>query len=296
MDSYEAGLSKLEKRILNDVQSVVRYARYVLNIDEQGNLVHFLKNESWGINVLAVVGPSVVNSVFFEQVLLLEIGFSHTRPYRKTVAPCCGHARKIFSYRKKVASLSETQMKNAGPCIADILVRIAEEVVSKWSSREPWYFSVGKRVVAHRKGVHFSFSLKDEMLFKGIVVADRKRKNYFDGIVGYVNRVFKRLTYASYPEKQIKRIQSIARTADFLSERIVLACHFQYVKHKIWKQVLFQEMMEAFGLVDMDDVFYFESLLKKGKTTIFFEDASARIIRINLKKEYVTFELIPDDV
>ncbi len=276
------------------VAMIENHARFVIVIDKHGSPILYSKKESYGLNLIAVIGESLINGTLFPRTILLEIGIWRTKPYRSANAPI-GYAEKRLNlrYRTKGGSLTEEQWSNLAPFINDIITAEARQVIEQWKSKEPWVVPVGDTWKTYERGVCFSCSFEDHALLASIIRADRALRENLADRVKFFNDVLRPLKYAIYPDTAIKRMTSARKIADSLKDKPVQPYHFSFLEKRIHKQVLFRDIAEVFNLVDFEKVHHFDQLLKAHPNTVRFNDGSIRIKTEREQKGYLVFEFIP---
>lgn len=286
----------VQRMMARSVAMIKKYARFVLIIDKNGFPVSYSKKESYGLNIIAVIGEGVINDVYFPEVLLMEIGIWRTKPYRIANAPI-GYAEKRLNikHRTKGGDLTNEQWNNLAPFINDIITTEAMHVIEQWKSKEPWVVPLVGTWKGYERGVCFSCSLKDHALLAAIVRADRKHRGDFMKKAAVINYALQDLTYDSYSNGAIKRMASTQKVAESLREHPIPPYHFSSFEKRICKRkrALFREVVEVFNLVDLEKVHHFDQLLKAHLSTARFTEASIRIKTEREQKGYLVFEFIP---
>lgn len=286
---------KMVQRMMDRSLALIeKYARFVLVIDKYGFPVSFCKKELYGLNIIAVIGESIINGTLFPRVILMEIGIWRTKPYRTANAPM-GYAEKRLNikYRTKGGDLTNEQWSNLAPFINDIITTEATQVIEQWRSKGPWVVPVGDTWKTYEKGVCFSCSFEDQALLASVIRADRKHREGLADRIKFINDVLRPLKYAIYPDTAIKRMLSARNVAKSLRDNPVPPYHFSFLEKRIQKQVLFRDIAEVFNLVDFEKVHHFDQLLKAHPGTVRFTDGSIRIKTEREQKGYLVFEFIP---
>ena len=271
-----------------------KYARFVIVIDKHGFPISYSKKESYGLNLIAVIGESVINDTLFPRTVLLEIGIWRTKPYRSANAPM-GYAEKRLNlrYRTKGGNLTEEQFVNLAPFLNDIITAEATRVIEKWKSNEPWVVPVGDTWKTYERGVCFSCSFEDHALLASVIRADRACRDNLSDRSKFINDVLRPLKYVIYPDSALKRMTSVWKVTKSLKDNPVPAYHFSFLEKHIQKQVLFRDIAELFKLVDFEKVHHFDQLLKAYPNKASFTDGSIRIKTEREQKGYLVFEFIP---
>ncbi len=109
-NSYSTTAKKL-KLAKKDILLVEQFARFVIVVDHEGYPLCSWENNSFKLNVLAIIGHTVINEVETIAVLM-EIGIWRTRPYNPS---------KIYHRRRQYSFLGMTRLKNVLTLIEDIL-------------------------------------------------------------------------------------------------------------------------------------------------------------------------------
>lgn len=279
------------------VTMIENHARFVLVIDKHGFPVSYNKKESYGLNIIAVIGGSVINGTLFSRTVLLEIGIWRTKPYRSANAPM-GYVEKRLNlrYRTKGGNLTDEQWGNLAPFINDIITAEARRVTEQWKSSEPWVVPVGDTWKTYERGVCFSCSFEDHALLASIIRADRTLRENLADRAKFINDILRRLKYAIYPDTALKRMTSVGKVAESLRKNPVAPYHYSFLERQITKQVLFRDIADVFKLVDFERVHYFDQFLKAHPHKVRFTDGTIRIKMEREEKGFLVFEFIPHKI
>lgn len=289
-------LKTIERMMDRSVAMVEKHARFVLVIDKHGFPISYYKKEPYGLNIIAVIGESVINDTLFPRVILMEIGIWRTKPYRTANAPM-GYAEKRLNlkYRTKGGDLTDEQWGNLAPFINDIITVEASRVIEQWKSKKPWVVPVGDTWKTYEVGVCFSCSFKDHAFLETVIRADRKHRGDFMKKAALINYALRHLMHDSYSDDAIKRMASTQKVAESLREHPVPPYHFSPFEKRIYKRkrALFREVVEVFNLVDLEKVREFDEILKTHRRRVILAGASIRIKMEREQKGYLVFEFIP---
>ena len=286
---------KTVQRMLDrSVAMIKNHARFVIVIDKHGLPISYSKKESYGLNIIAIIGESVINDTLFPEAVLMEIGIWRTNPYRSANAPM-GYAEKRLNlrYRTKGGDLTAEQFGNLAPFLNDIITAEATRVIERWKSTEPWVVPVGDTWKTYERGVCFSCSYADQALFAAVLRADRRHRDNLADRSKFINDVLRPLKYVVYPDNALKRMTSVRKVIDSLKDNPVPPYHFSFLEKRIQKQVLFRDIAELFKLVDFEKVHYFDQLFKEYPNKVRFTDGSIRVKTEREQKGYLVFEFIP---
>ncbi len=292
---YTPSPSMVKRIVAYDLANIETHARYVFVIDEHGVPISYQKKEPYGLNVIAVLGKGIIQGIPFEKLILLEVGIKRTKPYREAKSPQ-GYSDKMrhFESRRKMHSLTQEQFKNFASFLYDILHAEAVRVIDGWEKNEPRMIFAGNKWRPFEVGVCFSCAFNDHPLLTAVILADRKHRH--QSLVqkaGLINYELRHLKYSDYSDSALKRLLSVGKVVEILRKHPISPYHFSFFKSKIKKIVLFQNIVEAFNLIDLEKVISFDRILKDNGIKVLFNRASIHIKREREQKGYLVFEFIP---
>lgn len=174
-------------RVSSDVETIRAHARVVLEITSGGVIVR--ENESWRLNVIAVVGHGVCRAkgrwrrAPFPEALLLEVGVSRGTPYTETTGYGGARNGHKLSRRHQWFALSKAQYRACAPALFDAMRRIAMQEIAQWEFgfgrpffiRTPRYFYHMRRHhllwryanrIEKQPSIRFRIAHKDRLLVR----------------------------------------------------------------------------------------------------------------------------------
>ncbi len=180
------------KLIARDVACVETYARYLMIVDDDGYpLAHYFR-DSAPLNIIAVLGPAMVNEQFIATTLLLEVGLGRARPYHSAQKPLhSGDTTRSIPKRRQYHLLDDRRFANLWPFLSDILDRQTREVTSQWKQTAFVIPSHRARVrqegfrrtvvskfpyISHERGARVSVSFADHVLLLKMIGFDLARR------------------------------------------------------------------------------------------------------------------------
>jgi hypothetical protein len=214
-------------KLIRDVANVRRYARFVLVLTQEGVQVidngHLRKSGLPYAKLIAVVGTVSYKAETFEG-LLMEIGYSRTRPYtsleerHETAGKGRAPRRWHLKARSRVRGLTDTELASIyphfGPCMETIVLEHRE----KWQVKKAWWVNGPGPV---ERGVYFTVSRSDARMHQQMALEDvrfRKRA-YISGHMKRIRRYLRRATLAYYPLERLRTRVWANLIADVLAQR-----------------------------------------------------------------------------
>jgi hypothetical protein len=177
------------EKLARDVTSLKKHARFIVLLTNSGPQIidnHRIEKEGGLLGqIIAVLGPAFSEGVFVEQALLLEIGYSSTRPYskarfKKKFRERQGYHLKPFEAlhgRRQVRQLSNEELRLVYPLIEQCMWEIVSECRAQWKPE-----SRGLRWVRGAgwipRGIFFSFRKSDVSVYRQILMEDLRYRRY----------------------------------------------------------------------------------------------------------------------
>ncbi len=216
------------RKIAQDAALVEEHARIIINVDDRGNPLNMIerklrgKNPTWGMNILAVVGPLTHEGTRLPHAVWFEVGMGRARPYHLAEVPRVRQTpgeRKCIRRRNNPVKPSYLHIARVFPTVIDQLVRVSSEQIATWTSGATWCVKMPRRFLrrsARRytvgttmrdvpRGVYFSVSDKDPVL-RHMVFATDVDKNYLalQGLARSLRMGLKGLKMSYYTERQLR--------------------------------------------------------------------------------------------
>lgn len=247
-----------------DVSNIRQYARFVivlgghqLEVIDNG---HLRKEGLPYAKLIAVLGPTEYKGVSLRESVLMEVGYSKTRPYAQLEKRPIGDEREYSSRRwflkerPRSRELSSDEFVSVYPHITCCMEKIVLEQRESWKTKEPWWRKGSGTGQATDRGIHFTISHSDELLHRKFILEDvRYRKwKYISRHASWIRQSFSGYKCSSYTTKQLKSFDKMCRIAEMLSQghytpfyRVVLANCFADGSRP---RFLLDSVMEAFEI------------------------------------------------
>lgn len=229
------GISK--SRILSfieqDVRTVKEEALGVFRIDSDSQKIEFIENKNPRLGVLAILGSGEGFGRKFEEVLLVEIGVSRTRPYHEARGLARKEHESNVPQRRKWFDLTQDQYKRVAPFVFKQIQLLTDKRVGLWkcgvdnpfcvkTSRHYWMRSKKKLFISEAykpqvQGARFSISLKDKFFLKQVYQAELSMfwKKRLEGLAKFID-----LRLSSYRSNGYRRnfltLQGVRQILDIL--------------------------------------------------------------------------------
>lgn len=216
------------EKLQRDARNIRQYARFVIVLNgQQAEVIdngHLKKSGLPYAKLIAVLGPVEYKGVSLEESVLMEIGYSRTRPYTQLEErPVDKNGRRsscrwFLKGRARVGSVSNEDFQRVYPIMVRCMEQVVLECRENWGTKGPWYVDGPGEV---ERGIYFTVSHSDEFLYQQFVREDvryRKNKyirNHADWILG---RLLSGYKYLYYPPRQLKSFANARRVVELLSQ------------------------------------------------------------------------------
>ena len=215
-------------KLVRDADNLRTYARFVILLKE-GSQIEVIDNgnrRTQGLpyaKIIAVLGPVQHEGQALEESVLLEIGYSRTRPYAqlevhlKNEDGQCSGQRWFLKPRSRVQDLSDEELVRVYPHIVQCVTAVVLEQRDTWLKKGTWWVS---RCGEVERGIYFTVSQSDELLHRKFALEDvRYRKNrYIRRHAGWIRWLLGRYKYSSYTPIQIRAFTKARCIADMLKQ------------------------------------------------------------------------------
>ncbi len=255
-------IEKLER----DAENIRQYARFVIIIDgEEIRIVDNAKRfseKSPLARLIVVLGPVKHKGVLLSETVLLEIGYSRTRPYAQLESRL--HKSKqgkgtrwFLKPRSRARKISDEELIRVSPIIEACMTQVVLECREIWHNKDAWFVKNNTR--AFERGIYFTFSKQDRSLYRHILREDiRFRKERY--ILWHAQCVRFWLGHyrnASYSAKQLRNFSGVVKVVELVDRykepayrRALLECFKPGTKF----HTLLDRIGEVFHLkLDSDD-------------------------------------------
>lgn len=211
--SYDGSLPD---KLLRDARRLKQRARWVLLIDEKGEVRDFIGNDDYVANVIAVLGPVTSHGMKLSEALLLEIGISHGRPYLPTESHRKGGRaqRERMKGRSKAADITLTQLQTVWPMILSIIEESVIQARSTWKNKDGWFVNTKAGCKCFERGICFSVSNTDHILHEAFLLRDVDVRSYLRKNARSIWYFLRRYKYVYYPEKQLKSLVGVKKVVE----------------------------------------------------------------------------------
>ena len=239
-------------KLKNDVQVLRKYARFVLVLDEHGD-VEVVDNEklfsegSPYASLIVVVGPQEYKGEKLEETVLLEIAYNRARPYLriqfKQETP-----RININARQRVRTLEEEEIKRVYPYILQCMRAIVLERRMQWSVKEPWSRPGSGGNI--ERGIRFSVHKSDEWLYRQMLVEHIRfvREWYMHKHEYMIYKLLKRFRFVRYSYEQLVSYAGVRQVLGIFSgEAYTRTLHVVALLSSVSRRVLVEGILVAFG-------------------------------------------------
>lgn len=232
-------IQELNKR---DVRLVKSVAKHLFFVSEHGVVTGYRTEPSHTLDIIAVIGPGEYRGISFREMVLLEIGYGRSRPYRTARGTNGVYVHK----RRRYVSLTPPQLKNVWPSLETCMFEIARAKISLWRSTTTeitarYHVPTRENGLARRKekerrvylkGIRFSVSLSDPSVLAAFLKSEclpHRRQRSLDhdlaGACAFITSLLRRYEDRTLLSK--KRLaylnrhagSNVAMCVDFLQHR-----------------------------------------------------------------------------
>lgn len=218
-------------KIQRDGQHLKHYARFVIVLkDGVPQLIDNGHRREDGLpfaRLIAVLGPVRHEGVLVPEAVLLEIGYSRTRPYMQLEQVVAtrkgGRLAKTWFLKGRVRArmISERELRVAYPLIEQCMTNIVLECRETWrpESRERRYLKKGGAGWVER-GIYFTVSKSDQLLYRQILAEDirYRREKYINWHATCI-----RLWIGKYSlrnsDKQLRQRMKVSQAAELIASK-----------------------------------------------------------------------------
>lgn len=257
---------------IRDVINILKYARIILIIDENGDLCEKLENDKYLLNIIAVIDLC--------GRLLLEVGIGATRPYHSS---CLKREQRLWiQNRIKSGVLKSESLVLLPSLIFDIIEGLAALKISNWKNQK-WtinkkynYYSRKQKNFYQKflpglectSGARFSISKSDQWLLQIIycleLFSNPIIQNKLNGLARFINLCLGgKCEYKKrrYTKKEIKNMADskggrISAIADSLLKEFLLPHHYWFLisQNVVRKKNLFRQIIESLDFVSSEEL------------------------------------------
>jgi hypothetical protein len=218
-------------KIQRDGQQLKQFARFVIVL--RNGIPQLIDNGNRrrdGLpfaRLITVLGPAHHEGVLVSEAVLLEIGYSRTRPYtqlEQVVATRKG-ARLAKTWflkgRVRVRKISDQELKLVYSLIEQCMAQVVLECREDWKpeSREKRYLKKGGAGWVDR-GIYFTVSKSDQLLYRQVLAEDirYRREKYINWHATCI-----RLWIGKYSlrnsDKQLRQRMKVSQAAELISSK-----------------------------------------------------------------------------
>lgn len=244
----------IRRKAFGDGRILYRHARAVILLDASGEVVEIIHRPiGFLVNVVAIIGPHLVEDVLLNRVVRAEIGIGRTAPY--TTSETRSPQGILHRTQKRNAyPLTEKEQSKLLPVIGKVIQKIIDVETShrkrltyfKNKKADSQVYLIGKWITipAHLTLLTFACLAKD--------MATRKSGHLKE----VVNRTWLKLSGAkslSYTPKQLRRLKIAQYTASVFHDARYGVHVFNWIRESIGKcsekeRALFEQIIEVFKL------------------------------------------------
>jgi hypothetical protein len=216
------------EKLDRDGKKLLEYARFaIVFVDGKPQLIDNGFRRKDGLpyaKLIVVLAPCEHGGKLIPHAVVLEIGYSRTRPYTQLESGAvrekkdgkAGHricpAWQIRS-RVRVRGISNEELTLAYPIILSCMAEIVLECRDDWKVKKAWWVD-GPGAI--ERGIYFTVSKSDQALYRQMLIEDirYRRMKYIGWHASCIRLWLKGYKSAYYSEKEMKRFSGVQKVAE----------------------------------------------------------------------------------
>lgn len=231
-------------KVQRDGQNIMNYARFAIVL--RGGVPELIDNGNLRkqcqpfAHLIAVIGPAHHLGTFVPEAVLLEIGYSRTRPYSQLEQLMAAKGGEKFSKpwslkgRTRVRKISDPELQAVYPMIERCMAEIVLECRETWKNKGRWWVH-GPGLV--ERGIRFTFDKSDRSLYRQMLLEDirLRKEKYIRGHARRISRLIGGYRRADYSKQQLERFPGVERVAELLREQTYYSPFYRRVLLECFK-------------------------------------------------------------
>lgn len=228
--TFSAGHT-LEK-VHRDAAMMEKYAKYVIRLDESGNVTNHYRNKTLHrlVDCIVVLAPAKFCSEYVEQAVALEIGLSRFVPYRAAEFKD-GQQTHFLPERTKIGTLPWATIRRMLPILYHAIQTCVDKRMETWTRAKLVQENIGKRGMTVYESWLTIRIPKDQPLLYALLrlkdEADRKHvgRNYAFVAEKVIEEIacFRKLQAShreKYPDETIKKSTRLDMVTSWMKKNI----------------------------------------------------------------------------
>lgn len=232
-------------KVKRDGQNLKQFARFVIvlrngvpelidNGDRRRDGLLFAR-------LIAVLGPVQHEGVLVSEAVLLEIGYSRTRPYaqlevreRDEEGQRLKTERWWLKPRTRVRKLSAEELELIHALLEECMTQIVLECRETWKTKGRWWVP-GPGAV--ERGIYFTFNKSDHLLYRQVLLEDIRfrREEYLYGHARRIRRLIGHYRYPDYSRSQLERWAGVGRVVELFRAQMYDNLYYRRVLLECFK-------------------------------------------------------------
>lgn len=294
MHSFDKGqrMPTVEK-VRRDGMNMCFKSRYVIILDDSGNIIKEIHRKNYMGNYLVVLAPVIYKDTYVPLSVVLEIGFGRAVPYSYFRKREGGKLLTFSFVRRPVAKLTDEKLISLFPQIGEAIQKVTDETVSNWENsvwknryKDATYLLMASTITIPYEEKSLCYVCLEKALLG-------REKSHIAMFVSLVKIRLSKLKYANYTDKEIKRFKVVQEIAYVLHEAQYPSHFLEIIRKKMGSmatknRVLFEQIIEVFKIKptegNRDDEFHFALREKYGEKNHIINKFSPSV-RTNPKKD-----------
>ncbi len=219
------------EKLKRDADRLRRFARFTIVI--QGNNIELIDNgklfreKQPFAQLIAVIGVIGSNDKGFDpetETVLLEIGYSRTRPYAQAEWHATGpdgsrlrDRRWYLKPRIRARALNDDELKMVYPTIEQCIAQVVLERREMWETKGRWWV-FGPGMV--ERGIYFTVDKSDRSLYRQLLAEDVRfrKERYMRGHAARISRSIGHYRSSYYSRRQLERFAGAAKVVALVND------------------------------------------------------------------------------
>jgi hypothetical protein len=202
-----------KEKLLRDVEHVRAHARTVICLDENAAVCEVIDraNDPHPVCLIVVLAPIVYEHERVESIVL-EIGYSRTRPYASVERD----GVLFMAKRRRFACANTKQLASAYPAILHAMEEIVLRARQEWKYKDAWFLS-GPGYL--ERGIVFTVAKEDRALYRQVLSEDvrMRRERYIDWHAKCIARWIGHYRHAGFSRQQLLLFSGARKVGELLS-------------------------------------------------------------------------------
>lgn len=219
------------EKLKRDADRLRTFARFTvvighstIDVIDNGKLFREKRPFAQLIAVLGSIGPNSMGIDPKVETLLLEIGYSRSRPYAQAEWHASGgdgkrlrDQRWYLKPRIRARALSDEELQSVYPAIEQCMTQIVLERRELWKTKDRWWVP-GPGAV--ERGIYFTVDKSDRSLYRQLLAEDVRfrKERYMRGHAARISRLVGHYRSSYYSRQQLERFAGAEKVVTLVKD------------------------------------------------------------------------------